>query len=111
MTANEVHALLPLMLVAGTAVVVLLMMAIRRSHAAVAFALTLAGLAASFCLIFFVPTAQVTPLLDIDRYALFFFGLITAASIAVALLAYGYFDKREGNKEEFYVLLLVATLG
>lgn len=110
MTANEVHALLPLMLVAGTAVVVLLMMAIRRSHA-VAFALTLAGLAASFCLIFFVPTAHVTPLLDIDRYALFFFGLITAASIAVALLAYGYFDKREGNKEEFYVLLLVATLG
>src|SRR6185437_15875681 len=110
MTANEVHALLPLMLVAGTAVVVLLMMAIRRSHAA-AFALTLAGLAASFCLIFFVPTAQVTPLLDIDRYALFFFGLITAASIAVALLAYGYFGKTEGNKEELYVLLLVATLG
>lgn len=110
MTATDVHALLPLMLVAGTAVVALLALAIRRSHA-VTFVLTLAGLAASFCLIFFVPTAQVTALLDIDRYALFFFGLITAASFAVALLAFGYLAKREENPEEFYVLLLVATLG
>jgi NADH-quinone oxidoreductase subunit N len=54
---------------------------------------------------------QVTALLVIDRYALFFFGLILAASFAVALLAYGYLEKREGNKEEFYILLLVATLG
>ena len=110
MTANDVLALLPLLLVAGTAVVALLVLAAGRSHA-VTFALTLAGLAASFCLIFFVPTAHVTALLDIDRYALFFFGLITVASFAVTLLAFGYLGKREEEKEEFYILLLVATLG
>ncbi|MEO6830003.1 MAG: NADH-quinone oxidoreductase subunit N [Acidobacteriaceae bacterium] len=110
MTATDVFALLPLLLVAGTAVVVLLAVAVGRSHA-VAFGLTLAGLAASFCSIVFTPTSQVTTLLDIDRYSLFFFGLIVAASFVVALLAYGYLAKREGNKEEFYILLLVATLG
>lgn len=110
MTATDVLALLPLLLVAGTSVVVLLAVAVGRNHA-VALGLTLAGLAASFCSLFFVPTAQVTALLAMDRYAFFFMGLITAASFAVALLAHGYLEKREGNKEEFYILLLVATLG
>lgn len=110
MTAADVLALLPLLLIAATSVVVLIAAAVGRNHA-VAFGLTLAGLAAGFCSIFFVPTAQVTALLVMDRYALFFMGLITAASFVVALLAYGYLGKREGNKEEFYILLLVATLG
>src|SRR5665213_2580167 len=110
MTAVDLLALLPLLLVAATAVVMLGGVAVGRNHA-VAFGLTLAGLAAGFGSMFFVPMRQVTALLVIDRYALFFFGLILAASFAVALLAYGYLEKREGNKEEFYILLLVATLG
>jgi NADH-quinone oxidoreductase subunit N len=110
MTAVELLALLPLLLVAVTSVVMLGAVAVGRNHE-VAFGLTLAGLAAGFGSIFFVPMRQVTALLVIDRYALFFFGLILAASFAVTLLAYGYLEKREGNKEEFYILLLVATLG
>jgi NADH-quinone oxidoreductase subunit N len=109
-TAVDVLALLPLLLIAATAVVVLLARATGRSHP-VAFALTLAGLATSFCSMFFVPSLQVTALLVMDKYALFFMGLIVAASFAVALLAYGYLANREANPEEFYVLLLVATLG
>lgn len=110
MTAADVLALLPLLLVAATSVVVMLVIAVDRNHA-VAFGLTLAGLAASFCSIFFVHPRPVTALLMMDNYALLFMGLITAATFAVALLSYGYFANREGNKEEFYVLLLVATLG
>jgi NADH-quinone oxidoreductase subunit N len=110
MTAADMLALLPLLLIAATSVVVMTVAAVGRNHAG-AFGLTLAGLAASFCSIFFVDPRQVTMLLVMDRYALFFMALIAAASFAVALLAYGYLAKREGNKEEFYVLLLVATLG
>ena len=110
MTASDVLALLPLLLIAGSSVAVLIAAAVGRNQA-VAFGLSLAGLAASFCSVFFVPATQVTALLDIDGYALFFFGLITAASFAVALLAYGYLRNRDIDKEEFYVLLLVATLG
>ncbi len=110
LNAGHVISLLPLLLVAGTSLVVLLAIAIRRNHSA-AFALTLAGLAAAFITTFFTPPGQITPLLLMDRYALFFMGLLTAASFFIALLAYGYLSAREGNKEEFYVLLLVATLG
>ena len=47
----------------------------------------------------------------IDRYALFYMGLIFAASIAVVLLSYGYLAARRERPEEFYLLVLVATLG
>ena len=110
MTAVDLLALLPLLLIAATSVVVLVATAVGRNHA-VALVLTLSGLAGSFCSIFFVPSRHVTALLIMDKYALFFIGLIAAATFVVALLSYGYLAKREGNKEEFYVLLLVATLG
>ena len=54
---------------------------------------------------------HVTPLFVIDRYALFYMGLIFAAGIAVLLLSYGYLAARRERPEEFYLLVLVATLG
>jgi len=110
MTATDVLALLPLVLVAGTSVVVMVAAAIGRNHA-LALGITLAGLAAAFCSVLFVHPRRVTALLSMDSYALFFMGLIVAASFAVALLAYAYLARWKGNREEFYVLLLVATLG
>jgi len=110
MIATDVLALLPLVLVAATSVVVMVAAAVRRNHA-LALGITLAGLAAAFCSVFFVHPRQVTALLSMDSYALFFMGLIVAASCAVALLAYAYLAHRKGNHEEFYILLLVATLG
>lgn len=110
MTAAGLLALLPLLIVAATAIVVMLAAAVHRIHA-LALGLTLAGLAAAFCSVFFVQPRQVTALLFMDRYALFFMGLIVAASFAVALMACSYLEHRAGNREEFYILLLVATLG
>jgi NADH-quinone oxidoreductase subunit N len=109
-TASDLLALLPLLLVAATSVMVMLAAAVHRSHA-LAFGLTLAGLAGAFLSVFFGHFRQVTALLVIDSYALFFMGLIVAASFTVALLAYGYLAAREGSREEFYVLILVATFG
>jgi NADH-quinone oxidoreductase subunit N len=110
MTATDVLALSPLVLVAATSVVVMVAAAVRRNHA-LALGITLAGLAAASCSVFFVHPRQVTALLSMDSYALFFMALIVAASFAVALLAYAYLAQRKGNHEEFYILLMVATLG
>ncbi|HKN16705.1 MAG TPA: NADH-quinone oxidoreductase subunit N [Candidatus Sulfotelmatobacter sp.] len=110
---NDALALLPLFLLAGTAVVVMLGIAVKRSHELTA-GLTLAGLAASFLSVFtaapLVPR-QVTSLLLIDGYALFFLGLIIASAAAVAVLSYQYFAKHDGQREELYLLLVLATLG
>ena len=46
-----------------------------------------------------------------DGFALFFIGITLAASFTVVLLAYGYLKRRTGRPEEFYALLLAATLG
>src|SRR5580693_6001511 len=54
---------------------------------------------------------QVTSLLLIDRYALFYVGLIIASSCAVAVFSYPYFETHDGHREELYLLLLIATLG
>jgi NADH-quinone oxidoreductase subunit N len=113
MSTPTIIASLPLILIAATSIVVMLGIAIKRSHA-LAMGLTLAGLAAAFISIFpaapLVPR-QVTSLLLLDRYALFYMGLIIASSAVVAVFSYQYFEKQDGQREELYLLLLIATLG
>ena len=113
MDAADTLALLPLILIAATSIVVMLGIASKRNHA-LAMGVTLGGLTAAFISIFaaapLVPR-QVTSLLLLDRYALFYMGLIIASSAVVAVLSYHYFEKHDGQREELYVLLLIATLG
>jgi NADH-quinone oxidoreductase subunit N len=113
MTRADFVAILPLLVTAGTAVVVMLAIAIRRHHGT-ALALTLAGLAAALaCLAMNWENAPraVGMLLIIDHYALFYTALILSAAGAVALLAYGYLESHPHRKEEFYILLLLAAAG
>ena len=113
MNATDFVALLPLLILGATPVVIMLMIAARRNHA-LAMWTSVVGLAATFISLWpagAVGPRQVTPLLIIDRFALFFIGLMSLATIAVVLLAYGYFEKLEINREELYVLLLTALLG
>ena len=113
MNTTDLLALSPLLLIAATAVVVMLGIAFRRNHA-LAAGLTLAGLTAAFvsiCAAAPLVPRQVTPLLLVDQYALFYMGLIVASAAAVAVLSYQYFENHEGHREELYLLLLLATLG
>lgn len=105
-------ALLPLILVGGTSVLVMVEIAIYRSHR-ITFLITVAGLTVSFASLWAAADApgQVTSLFVVDRYAIFYMGLIIAACFAVVLMSYGYFEKCEGQHEELYILLLLATLG
>lgn len=114
MNGTDAIGLLPLIVLAGTSVLMMLAIAVRRSHA-FTLGLTLTGLAAVFgCLWVAAPVAprQVTSLLMIDKYSLFYFGLLIAADFVVAILAYDYLEKHDDvNPEELYILLLIATLG
>lgn len=113
MASEDFIALLPLMATALSSLVVLLLAAFHRDHSLVALVTSL-GLVVTFLTL---PVAaevaprQVTPLLIMDSYALFYAGLILAATLAVTILSYGYLEKQEGQREEFYALLLFATLG
>lgn len=113
MTFADILALLPLLLIGGTSIVVMLAIAGKRSHTLTA-GVTITGLSVAF-LSLWVAAAhvprQVTPLLLVDRYALFYMGLIIASAAVVAVLSYRYLEDHTGRREELYLLLLIATLG
>jgi NADH-quinone oxidoreductase subunit N len=113
MTATDLIALLPFIILAAAVVVVMLTVSFYRRHGLI-FLLTLGGLiAASIALPIAarVVPRPLTPLLIIDYYALFFMGLIFGAAFTVSVLAYDYFKQRGGQREELYLLLLLAVLG
>jgi len=101
------------MLIAGTPLVLILVIAFMRNHA-LTVALTVAGLVAALISLWavapYIPR-QVTPLLSMDRYAVFYMGVMIVSVIAVTILAYPYFEKHRWHREELYVLLLIAVLG
>jgi NADH-quinone oxidoreductase subunit N len=113
MNTGYLTALSPFILLSITIVVVMLAIAVRRSHM-LTVVLTLSGLALTLAsiigAIYSVP-CEVTSLIRIDHYALFFLGLIVIGTFAVTALSFSYFEGRTGEREEFYLLLLLATLG
>jgi NADH-quinone oxidoreductase subunit N len=113
MTRSDIIVLLPYIILAASSVVVMLVIAVRRSYQLTVL-LTLAGISlalASFPALSPLLPRQVTALLVIDRYAVLFSTLVLLAGLAVAVLSGPYFSRRSAPREEFYVLLLIATLG
>jgi NADH-quinone oxidoreductase subunit N len=113
MSTPDLLALLPLLLIAASAVVVMLGIAFKRDPA-LAAGLTAVGLTAAFVSIWAaapVVPRQITSLLLVDRYALFYMGLIIGSAAVAAVLSYRYFESHEGQREELYLLLLLAALG
>jgi NADH-quinone oxidoreductase subunit N len=113
MTRIDFIALLPLLTITLASLVLTLIVAFYRQHRLTMIATVIALV---LCLIVIPIAASVTPhrvlpLFIIDRYALFYMGLIFAAALAVTLLAYGYLKELQDQQEEFYILLLLATLG
>ncbi|MCC2657136.1 MAG: NADH:ubiquinone oxidoreductase subunit [Panacagrimonas sp.] len=117
-------ALSPILFTSAAIVAVLLAIAIKRDHfwnvtAGIAFG-NLAWIAVA--VLFFGPLVapetipailplKVTPLLVIDNYALFYFGIIIVCTLACATLLQGYLEGYSGNKEEMYLLLALSALG
>lgn len=113
MNGADFIALSPLIVLGATPVLVMLAIAIRRSHA-LAFGVATAGMLAAFGALWAagaLAPRQVTTLLLIDRYALFYIGLILFSTLVSTLTAYSYFASHEGEPEEFYVLIPMAALG
>ncbi|WP_323847066.1 NADH-quinone oxidoreductase subunit N [Microbulbifer magnicolonia] len=125
MTAQELYAILPLLVLSGGIVILLLQVSFWRGHLAAAVT-TVTTLAAAIYACFLVAATlsggvgsrAVTGLLLVDHTALFFCLLLLLAAIAVAVLGFSYLQQRCNQKfstgsypEEFYILLLLVMLG
>ncbi|SEA32335.1 NADH-quinone oxidoreductase subunit N [Microbulbifer marinus] len=125
MSAQEVHAILPLLVLSGGIVVLLLQVSFWRGHLAASITSLITLVAAIFAcfqvagrLTSGIDSIAVTGLLLVDHTALFFCLLLLLAAVAVAILGFNYLQQRchEGKPfssypEEFYILLLLVMLG
>lgn len=113
--AAQFAALLPMTLLSATIVAVMLGIAVRRCHRAVAaLAMAGAGLALASTLPIWLGGAEpvvVTPLMTIDAQAGFYMLLVLAAVLGVLALCPGYFARFAGDREEIYLLILLGGLG
>lgn len=112
-TPQQLIALLPLLIVGLTVVVVMLGIAWRRDHFINA-TLTVIGLNLALLSLYFVGQAgpmDVTPLLRVDGYSMFYTGLVLLASLATCTFAYPWLVGYPDNREEFYLLVLIAAMG
>jgi NADH-quinone oxidoreductase subunit N len=113
MNDAQLFGLLPFLVLTAAAVLLMLFIAWFRNHAITAAAAGVA-LLLSFVTLPLVQSkgpVAITSLLVMDGYAVFFIGLVLAAALSVVLLSYQYLERREGQKEEYYLLLSLATLG
>jgi NADH-quinone oxidoreductase subunit N len=113
MTLSSLTALLPLLVLIVAALAVLAAATVRRSARAGAW-ITLGGLGASLACVLAIagraPTT-VSDLIAVDGYSLFFTALLVVTALVVCLLSMSYWKGRRGRREEYYLLLITATIG
>jgi len=104
--------MLPVAVAAAAVLTLVLLASFHRNHSA-AMWISLGGVLAAFATLWLagksVPFG--TPLITIDHYTLLFMGLILSATALIIPLLYGFLQQVDQPKEEFYIVLLLATLG
>lgn len=117
LTAATFLPILPVIILSLTVVLVMLGIAIKRHHNA-SYWLTLVGLFASLVSIGALDgfaadriATPVTTLLLLDGFAYFYSALIIIAGFVCAVLARNFLQSYGNNKEEIYLLLLIALIG
>lgn len=113
MTLASLQAISPLLVLGIGAVVIMLAISVRRSLA-VTYWITLVsllGAAAASALALESDTVQLTPLLRNDTFSAFFSAVFCSAAAATAILSRAYLTSREGQNEEYFLLLLLSTMG
>jgi NADH-quinone oxidoreductase subunit N len=113
MNSSQLIAFSPVICVAASAVIVMLIIAVRRHFA---LACLMAGLGILVSLLALTAagrqgSVQVTPLIRMDAYGLFAMALLLLSGLAVIAFCYDYFKDHEGENEELLFLILTALLG
>src|SRR5258708_29012186 len=84
-----------------------------RNHE-VTLTILLLGVASSLAIFPLAATAiprQFTRLFILDSYSILYMAMLLCATAYVLLFGYDYLKRRQEHREEFYVLVLLATTG
>lgn len=112
-TQADLYLLLPHIILASASLIVLLSIAIKRNYLLVNI-LTLSLLLLAFLAVVFIKEPSMDNggiLFIVDGFSRLFMALILAGSFMVTLISYSYLKNEKLIKEEYFILLLLSTLG
>ena len=107
--------LLPALVIALTATIVMLTIAVKRNHLVIAvitaIGLNLAGFMLLRDIWLGTPPVNVMNLFTVDAFARVYMLMIIIAALACVTLSYAYIENHWENREELYLLLLASVTG
>jgi NADH-quinone oxidoreductase subunit N len=113
MSKSDLYSLIPLLILSSAAILNFFSISIKRNHKVI-FVITVVSLIADFLFLTSYSLhhqQRFGPLLIVDGFGIFNMGLILVTTLFVVLMSYAYFEQREERKEEFYILIILASLG
>ncbi|MFZ6013853.1 MAG: NADH-quinone oxidoreductase subunit N [Bacteroidota bacterium] len=113
MTKADFLNIVPIFILTSAAILIMFSISVKRNHKVI-YIITALSLLADFIYLasYSVKTKGVIePLFVFDGFGIFNMGLILMTSLAITMISYAYFEQREERKEEYYILLILATLG
>lgn len=112
MSSEDFISLLPHFALTAGALAVMLVVAFRRVHRPVYILTCITLVVALYFLINYdAHPHHVGDLFVVDGFGIFNTALILLAALAVVLMSYAYFELREERTGEYYILVILATLG
>ena len=116
MSFSELMPLAPVMIVALTAIVVMLLIAIKRNHNLIATA-SVVGLNLALLYILFAmfggafAPSNVMGMFMVDPFSMLYQLVIVVAALACCTLSHAYIENYTDNREELYILMLCSVAG
>ena len=113
MSQNDFLHLMPLLILTFASLIIMLVIAAWRNHKII-YVITAVSFVAAFLSLFEIRNVveyKIEPLLVIDGFGVFYIGLMLATALLISMLSYAYFEQQSEQKEEYYILLILATLG
>ena len=109
----QLQALLPFIVLAAAAMVVILLIAFRQSHTVIQVTGFFMMCMVVFAMWYVRDTLprEIMPLFIVDGLTALFTGLIVLCVLIVGLFSFIYFEEREENPKEYYILIFLSTLG
>lgn len=113
MTETDFFCLMPLLIISGAPIIMMLTIAISRNYQ-VNYGFSILAFVLAFLSVFFISGSIphiISPLFIFDHFSLFFLGMIIAAGLLVTFLSQDYLLRQSGEREEYFIILFIATLG
>jgi NADH-quinone oxidoreductase subunit N len=113
MSKTDFLSIIPLFILTSSAILIMFSISVKRNHKII-YVITAASLIGDFIYLMLYNARVkwvIEPLFVFDGFGIFNMGLILLTAVAITMISYAYFEQREERKEEYYILLILATLG